>query len=89
MNRRGERRVGAAALIALVAGIGCATNNAELNAARADAQEARRVAEEANAKANAAAADAASARAAAEDAAKSAREANEKADRIFQRTLHK
>jgi uncharacterized lipoprotein NlpE involved in copper resistance len=88
MSRRGKGRVAAAAMVALLAGLGCATN-AEVHAARTDAQEARRLAEDANAKASAAAADAAAARAAAEDAATSAREANEKADRIFQRTLHK
>jgi hypothetical protein len=59
----------------------------ELGARRAS--DARRIAEEANRKADAAAADAAAARAAAEAAARDAKEANEKADRIFQRSLHK
>jgi hypothetical protein len=56
---------------------------------RSDAQETRRLAEEANAKATLAVADAAAARTAAEAAAKNAQEANEKSDRIFQRSLHK
>jgi hypothetical protein len=88
MSRWGERQVCAAALIALLAGVGCATNK-DVSGARADAAEARRIAEDANAKASAAAADAAAARAAAEAAARDAQEANQKADRIFQRSLHK
>jgi hypothetical protein len=75
-------------VIAMLAALGCASSG-DVNSVRADAQDARRIAEEANRKADAAAADAASARAAAEAAAQDAREANEKADRIFQRSLHK
>jgi hypothetical protein len=63
---------------------GCATNS-DVSAARAEAAEAKRVADEANQKASAAAADAAAARAAADAAAEEAR----KADRIFQHSLHK
>jgi hypothetical protein len=72
-----------AALLAGQAAIGCASSGAN------EAQETRRMAEDANRKADAAAADAAAARAAAEQAAQDAREANEKADRIFQRSLKK
>ncbi|HVN40308.1 MAG TPA: Lpp/OprI family alanine-zipper lipoprotein [Myxococcota bacterium] len=88
MSRWGEKRVVSVALTALLLGVGCATNG-DVSAARAEAEQARRIAEDANAKASAAAADAAAARAAAERAAQDAREANEKADRIFQRSLHK
>ena len=62
---------------------GCATND-DVSAARQEAADAKRVADEANAKASAAAADAA-----ADSAAEEARKASEKADRIFQRSLHK
>jgi len=86
--RWGEKRVIAVALTALFVGVGCATNG-DVSGAKAEAEQARRIAEDANAKASAAAADAAAARAAAERAAADAREANEKADRIFQRSLHK
>jgi hypothetical protein len=72
----------------LAAMLGCASTG-DVSSVRQDAADARRIAEEANAKASAAAADAAAARTAAEDAARQAREANEKADRIFQRSLHK
>ena len=89
---RGERRALAAALFAaLIAGpaaLGCASSG-DMSSVRSEAQDARRSAEEANRKADAAAADAAAARTAAEKAAQDAREANEKADRIFQRSLHK
>jgi membrane protein involved in colicin uptake len=78
----------AGGVIALCAAVGCATSG-DLGSVRKDAQEARQIAEEANAKASAAAEDAAAARAAAEAAAAEAREANQKADRIFQRSLHK
>ena len=71
--------------ILLLALAGCATSTS----ARDDAQEALRVAREADAKATQAAADAAAARATADAAAHEAREASEKSDRIFQRTLHK
>ena len=80
---RVETRALAGALIVGLA-VGCASSG-NMN----DAQEARRTAEDANRKADMAVADAAAARAAAEAAAKDAREANEKADRIFQRSLHK
>jgi hypothetical protein len=88
MSRSGTKRVIAGCAIALFAAAGCATSG-DVSSVRDDAQEARRIAEEANAKASAAAADAAAARAAAEAAAAQAREANEKADRIFQRSLQK
>jgi hypothetical protein len=64
-----------------LAAVGCASTG-DVDSARAEAQEARRLAE-------VAAEDAAAARAAAEAAAKDAREANEKADRIFQQSLRK
>ena len=75
-------------MIVLLAASGCATSG-DVSAARADAKEALQVANEANAKATAAASDAAAARAAADAAAAEARAASEKADRIFQRSLHK
>ena len=78
---RGEIRALAGALLAGVLAVGCATSG--------DADQAQKMAEDANRKAEMAVADAAAARAAAEAAAKDAREANEKADRIFQRSLHK
>jgi uncharacterized protein DUF3359 len=91
MNRWG--RSGAVACVAVALstaglGAGCATSN-DVSAARAEAADARRIAEEANTKASAAAADAAAARAAADAAAEEARKASEKADRIFQHSLHK
>ena len=67
---------------------GCATSG-DIDAARQEAADAKRIAEDANAKATAAAADAAAARAAADQAAAEAKKASEKSDRIFQRTLHK
>jgi hypothetical protein len=88
MNRVGMKRAIAGCVIAVSAATGCATSG-DMTSVRNDAQEARRIAEQANATANAAASDAAAARAAAEAAAAEAREANEKADRIFQRSLHK
>jgi len=86
MKRWGILRASAAAL--MFAAAGCASSG-DVNTVRDDAQDARRLAEEANAKATLAAADAAAARTAAETAAKDSKEANEKADRIFQRSLHK
>jgi hypothetical protein len=86
MKRWGMLRAGAAALV--LAAAGCASSG-DVNTVRDDAQQARRLAEEANEKATLAAADAAAARTASEAAAKNAQEANEKADRIFQRSLHK
>ena len=79
--------IAASSALALAAA-GCASNG-DVNTVKGDAQEARRVAEDANDKASVATADAAAARMAAEAAANDAREANEKADRIFQRSLHK
>jgi hypothetical protein len=81
------RTIAGACALALAA-LGCASKGKVENV-QSDAQEARMLAEEANAKATVAAADAAAARTAAEAAAEDAREANEKADRIFQRSLHK
>ena len=75
-------------MIVGLAASGCATNG-DVSAARAEAKEALQVANEANAKATQAASDAAAARAAADQAAAEARAASEKADRIFQRSLHK
>ena len=82
------RRILAGALTASVVALGCASSG-DMNTARDEAAEARRAADEANRKSETAVADAAAARAAAEAAAKDAREANQKADRIFQRSLHK
>jgi murein lipoprotein len=84
---RGKMRALIGALVAGVA-VGCASSG-DMNSVKGDVAEARRIAEDANRKADAAAADAAAARSAAEAAAQDAREANEKADRIFQRSLHK
>jgi outer membrane murein-binding lipoprotein Lpp len=78
---RGEMRALAGALVTAVMALGCATSG--------DAEQAQKMAEDANRKAEMAVADAAAARTAAEAAAKDAKEANEKADRIFQRSLHK
>jgi hypothetical protein len=81
MRRSGSlRAIAGASLLALVA-VGCASTG-DVDSARQEAAEARRLAE-------VAAEDAAAARAAAEAAAKDAREANEKADRIFQQSLRK
>jgi len=88
MARSGTLRAIAGALILAFAAAGCASTGS-VDTAKSDAQEARRIAEEANAKADAAVADAAAARRAAEAAAKDAQEANAKADRIFQKSLHK
>lgn len=87
MTRAILRAVKASSVLFLAAA-GCATSG-DVGSARTDAQEARRLAEEAEAKATVAAADAAAARTAAEAAARNAQEANAKADRIFQRSLHK
>jgi hypothetical protein len=78
----------AGSLMLALAAVGCASSG-DVSTVRDDAQEARRLAEDANEKSTLAAADASAARTAAEAAAKDAREANEKADRIFQRSLHK
>ena len=88
MRRWGTLRAIAGSWILVLAAAGCASSG-DVSTVRDDAQEARRLAEEANATATVASADAAAARTAAEAAAKDAREANEKADRIFQRSLHK
>ena len=88
MGRSGILRAIAASSVLLLAAAGCASSG-DVNTVRSDAQEARRLSEEADAKATLAAADAAAARTAAEAAAKDAQEANTKADRIFQRSLHK
>jgi hypothetical protein len=85
---RGDWRALAGAAIAALVAVGCASSG-DMSSVRDEAQDARRIAEEADRKADAAAADAAAARAAAEAAARDAKEANEKADRIFQRSLHK
>ena len=81
MRRWGIVRASAAAFTLALAASGCASTG-DVDSARQDAAEARRLAE-------VAAEDAAAARAAAEAAAKDAREANEKADRIFQQSLRK
>jgi ABC-type molybdate transport system substrate-binding protein len=83
-----DKRILAGALATAFVAIGCASSG-DMNTARDEAAQARQSAEDANRKAEMAVADAAAARAAAEAAAKDAREANEKADRIFQRSLHK
>jgi len=88
MTRSGTFRAIAASSVLFLAAAGCASNG-DVSTVRSDAQEARRLAEEADSKATLAAADAAAARTAAEAAAKDAQEANTKADRIFQRSLHK
>ena len=88
MRRWGTLRAIAGSGLLVLAAAGCASSG-DVNTVRDDAQEARRLAEEANATATVASNDAAAARTAAEAAAKDAREANEKADRIFQRSLHK
>jgi hypothetical protein len=75
-------------VILLLASAGCATNG-DVGSARADAQEALRIAREADAKATQAAADAAAARAAAESAEQQARLTTERSDRIYQRTIQK
>ena len=75
-------------MIVMLAASGCATSG-DMSKASADAREALQVANEANAKATRAESDAAAARAAADAAAAEARTASEKADRIFQRSLHK
>jgi hypothetical protein len=83
-----RRALATIGLLALLGGAGCASTG-DLNAAQADAAEAKRMAGEAKADAAAARQEAADARAAADAAAAQAREASEKADRIFQRSLHK
>jgi hypothetical protein len=88
MARSGTLRAVAGSFVLTLAALGCASTG-DVDSVRGDAAEARRLAEEANERSTTAAADAAAARAAAEAAAKDAREANEKADRIFQRSLHK
>ena len=88
MRRWRTLRAIAGSWILVLAAAGCASSG-DVNTVRDDAQEARRLSEEADAKATLAAADASAARTAAEAAAKDAREANEKSDRIFQRSLHK
>jgi hypothetical protein len=88
MRRSETLRAIAGSLILGLAAAACASSG-DVSTVRDDAQEARRLAEEANTKATVASADAAAARTAAEAAAKDAREANEKSDRIFQRSLHK
>jgi hypothetical protein len=84
----GVRSIATVSLVIALAATGCATSG-DLSDARAEAADAKRIAEEANAKADRAVADAAAARAAADAAAEEAKKASEKSDRIFQRTLHK
>jgi hypothetical protein len=84
----GIKAIATASLVLALAATGCATSG-DLSDARAEAADAKRIAQEANAKADRAVADAAAARAAADQAAEEARKASEKSDRIFQRTLHK
>ena len=86
MKRWGILRAGVAALV--LAGAGCASSRRREHGARRRAGGAA-TGRGRQRKADPAVADAAAARAAAEAAAKDAREANEKADRIFQRSLHK
>jgi hypothetical protein len=88
MPRSGTLRALATACALSLTAAACASTG-DVDNVRDDSMETRRLAEAADAKANAAAADAAAARVAAEAAAKDAKEANEKADRIFQRSLHK
>lgn len=88
MTRSGILRAITASSVLFLAAAGCASKG-NVDTVRSDAQEALRVSEEANEKATLAAADAAAARTAAEAAAQDAQEANAKADRIFQRSLHK
>ena len=88
MRRWGILRAFAASGILVLGAAGCASNG-DAGKVQSDASETRRLAEEANAKATTAAADAAAARTAAELAAQDAKQANEKADRIFQKSLHK
>jgi len=87
MRRSIILRAFTAASLMTLAG-GCASTG-DVDTVKSDAQEARRLAEQANEKATLAAADAAAARTAAEAAAQDSKEANEKADRIFQRSLKK
>ena len=88
MPRPGTWKALAGACALAFTAAACASTG-EVDSVRDDSMETRRLAEAADAKASAAAVDAAAARVAAEAAAKDAREANEKADRIFQRSLHK
>jgi hypothetical protein len=88
-----KRILGLAVAAALAAG--CASTadmsalKSDVSAARAEAAEAKRIAEEAKTAAAAAQQEASAARAAADAAATEAKTASEKADRIFQRSLHK
>ena len=93
---RMRKMISVLALAGLLAGrTGCASTSdmtqlkSDVATAQADAAEARRIAEEARDAAAAAQSDASAARAAADAAATEARTASEKADRIFQRSLHK
>jgi hypothetical protein len=88
MPRPGTLRALATACALALTAAACASTG-DVDNVRDDSMETRRLAEAADAKASLAAADAAAARAAAEAAAKDAKEANEKADRIFQRSLKK
>ncbi len=82
-------------LIVATGTVGCASTSdmdrlsADVSAARTEAAEAKRSADEAKAAAASAAEEARAARAAADAAAIEAKAAGEKADRIFQRTLQK
>ncbi len=95
MGEMMRKMISVLALAGLLAGTGCASTSdltqikSDVTAAREEAAEARRIAEEARDTAAAAQSDASAARAAADAAATEARTASEKADRIFQRSLHK
>jgi len=95
MGETMRKTISMLALAGLLAGTGCASTadmtqlKSDVAAAQADAAEARRIAEEARNAADQAQADASAARTAADAAAAEARTASEKADRIFQRSLHK
>jgi murein lipoprotein len=95
MGEQMRKMISVLALAGLLVGTGCASTSDmtqlrnDVATAQTDAAEARRIAEEARDAAAAAQSDASAARAAADAAATEARTASEKADRIFQRSLHK
>lgn len=88
MGEKMRKLISVLALAGILAGTGCASTSdltaikSDVAAAQADAAEARRIAEEARSAAAAAQSDASA-------AAAEARTASEKADRIFQQSLHK
>ena len=88
MNKLGKMLQGGAITAALLLTVGCASTG-DVDALRAEVDQANAAASRAAADAASAREDAAAARAAAEAASETARETNEKLDRMFKKSMYK